>query len=248
MKVCFFTLAVGEPFKTYAGWLVKSARKFHPDIPFIVFDKNKLNEATKEFPSLFNKACAGYIGSELIRKYDAVVKFDADQIVVDSLDELLKFNYELASVRNNNKFNMAGCIKPLVLHMRDTQNYVNSGIVSSSSIEFWDEYFEMTKRAVRKFLWNEQDILNIIFHTGKFKTRILDAIGTNVCYGMSNCYGKKTHWDSWKDIHCVSNKLWLDDMKIKIIHLAGGPGKLDFNIKNLFQHDVADYINKIIGG
>jgi len=90
--------------------------------------------------------------------------------------------------------------------------------------------------------FQEQTVLNLM--TNDWKTKIIDPIESNVYYGISNLYGKQTHWDSWKDIQLINHELYLNNKKIKVLHHGGGHGatKLDFN---LFNEDVKQYLTKI---
>ena len=102
--------------------------------------------------------------------------------------------------------------------------------------------------------------MNQIFHSGEYTTKIVDARGTGVSYGLSNTWGTVTHWDSWKDLYVEDDCLCLDDpadgakMKVKVLHQAGGTAAAQLNkssgglrewMKTVMSTEAVNYINKI---
>ena len=103
--------------------------------------------------------------------------------------------------------------------------------------------------------------MNQIFHSGKYSTKIIDAMGTNVSYGISNHWGKNdNHWESWSEIYVKDDALYLDDPKtgvpmcLKVMHQAGGAAAAKLNrehgglrewMKTVIAEEPLQYINKV---
>ena len=103
----------------------------------------------------------------------------------------------------------------------------------------------------------ENDTLNILFHSGKYKTKILDAVDTNLYYGPASQYNTLNRkppksierygyyfCESWLDIKLVNNKPMLNNKYIKVLHQChgGGPPKLQYE---LFSDEFLPYVKKI---
>ena len=73
---------------------------------------------------------------------------------------------------------------------------------------------------------HEQDNLNIIIHSGKYKVKWLDPGDKPLYYNIASAYGDlekwqghpHMHWESWERIELKDDKLWLDGKLIKMLH------------------------------
>ena len=150
------------------------------------------------------------------------------------------------------------------------QKFINAGLIASNNKQFWYDWHELNREAKRikdevnpyaHGIGDEQDTLNQIFHCGKYSTKIIDAMGTNVSYGLCNTWGENNnHWESWSDIYVKDDALYLDDPKtgdpmcIKVMHQAGGAAAAKLNkehgglrewMKTVIAEEPLQYINKV---
>ena len=87
---------------------------------------------------------------------------------------------------------------------------------------------------------DENDTLNVIFHSGKFTSYIVDSPENNVHYNISSAWGssQNNHWESWKTMYMKDDKVFLNDpisgapKQIKVLHQAGGKMGTDLNKKH----------------
>ncbi len=247
MKIAFCTHVSDNWFYSIgADKLVKSAKRFHPDIPFYVFGDKMINSIFA-LNNQFNwNTIHPVISNILIDEYDMVVHFDADCIITTPLTELFEYsNYDVLCVRNNNDYNKAGKDTYICdIEGLNPQLYVNAGFTAITNKQFIIDWVNENIARANKYSFQEQTVLNMIVASGKFKCKILDAIDTNVYYGVSCLSGNVTHWDSLKDIIVTPNGLQLNNKIIKIIHHAGGHGKNKLQ-PEMFNQCTLDYLQDI---
>jgi hypothetical protein len=227
--------------------MLKTLRHFHPDLSeeiFTIDDINKLQETKSVvFYNLF--LTTPYFDDLLSNKYSTITHIDADVLVVDKIDELFEEGYDVIAGRNNSDTCRAGTVvEGFTSHAIDPINYVNSGIHTVSSI-FAKNWFKLCIPEAFKHLCTDQDILNLLFHYGNYKTKILDPVESSVYWGTSFGYGTFTNLESWKDIIVVEDHLELNNKRIKMMHFAGGMPKPP--IETLVTKDVYDFIMNIVG-
>lgn len=236
MKVAFCThVSDNWYYSVGAHKLVKSAQYFHPEIDFYCFGDKQLNELFSIHPNVNWNTVHPFVSHQLIDDYDMVVHFDADSMIVGSLDELLtedNLNYNIIGVRNNNDFNKAGKDNPITNPNQDPQKYLNAGLVAVTNKATLEDWIHKNIEYGNQMPFQEQTVLNHI--TENWSTKILDPAHADVYYGISNLYGDNTHWDSWKLISIVEEDLMLNQKKVKVLHHGGGHGatKLDFGLFN----------------
>ena len=274
------TTWVTDDYRDYIGVkeLQNSFKYFHPDVDFFIFDTKMTNEA-KEKDSWLNPvwmmppSCFPFV-----EDYDMVVHIDGDCVVTGPLTELFESEEDLIGVRNNNSFNKASSHRGITIcHLPPfgngtlipVQNFINAGLIASNNKQFWYDWHELNQEAYRikvevnpyfHGLGDEQDTLNQIFHSEKYTSKIIDAIGTNLSYGLCNTWGEETHWDSWKNMYIKNNSLYLDDpvngdrMNVRVLHQAGGSLAAELNkehgglrnwFKTVFNNETLNYINNI---
>lgn len=224
MKIAFCT-NISEEYYHSMGCdkLVKSAKYFHPDIPFHLLDTQGLM-AKYDAPMGILMA---YALHDVFGQYDAVIRFDADSILVGKLDELieaLEDGFDIIGVRNNNDYNKAGKDNPIVQPGAGTEHYLNAGLVATTSRDFVAEWISDCRKYASMLPFGEQTVLNAL--SPKYKTFIVDQAHARCYYGISALSGEDTHWDSWKNIW-VSNKgeLFLSHKEVKVLHHGGGSFK-----------------------
>lgn len=221
--VAFCTNISDEYYHSMGGSnLEKSAKYFHPDIPFFTYK----SAAVKEL-GIPHGLVMPFILNKLIDEYDMVVRFDADSLIVGPLDELLAATkYEVIGVRNNNDFEKAGKDNPIAQFNVSTFDYLNAGLVATTSKAFVEEWMRVNLAVGIMLPFVEQTVLNGIVKN--YKTLIVDGLEKDIYYGVSCLHGGITHWDSWKDIVVEDGALKLRRKTIKVLHHAGGfmPHKL----------------------
>lgn len=245
-KVVFHAYAWGS-YLPLLDRLEKTAKHFHPEIPFVAYRNKDVDRIKQKYPFLKWFTMMSPFGLELSEQYDLVVHIDADSLITGRMTELLEGDYEIAGVRNQNDLGKAGAHPPITKNLASLYEFINAGLVASRSKEFWKDWFEINKNSVPNIYNDENDTLNVIFHNKKYKTKILDAKDiTNVFYGIANAYGEHSHWESWKKICVINDQLFLDGKVVKVLHQAGGPNSNKMDINNLFNSDVAQFIQSII--
>tara|TARA_B100002019_G_C21220762_1_gene574592 strand:+ start:145 stop:999 length:855 start_codon:yes stop_codon:yes gene_type:complete len=282
MKKIAVTTWVTDDYIDFIGLneLRNSFKYFHPDVDFFVFDTKMTNEAKEKDPWInrvwmMPPSCMPYIDD-----YDMVVHIDGDCVVTGPLTELFESDEDIIGVRNNNSFDKASSHKGITIRhlppfgngeFLPVQGFINAGLVASNNKEFWHDWHALNKEAYRikqevspyfHGLGDEQDSLNQLFHWGKYSTKIIDAMGTGLSYGLCNTWGEEydNHWESWKDLYVKDGALYLDDpvngdiMSVKVLHQAGGGLAAELNkkhgglrnwFKTVVNEEVLDYINKV---
>ena len=238
---------------------------FHPDIPIYNWGDKETEEIKRKWVGFGLTSFMPIIMSEVKKKYNAdlVIKLDADSIVLGRLSEIIDCDdgTEIFGVRNDGdhignrdeSMNRPEPIKNLPNHL-----YVNCGLIATTSDLFLDEWFNINKylidtyKDIRVIPMAEQGTYNCLFHSGKYKTKILDPLGGDLFYGSSanidahpeniplsvqKEYGNFTNWGSYQDIEYKDNKFWLYNKQVKALHFAGGgtwknSNKMDFDLFN----------------
>jgi hypothetical protein len=280
MKKIAVTTWVTDDYRDFIGVeeLKNSFKYFHPDIDFFIFDTKLTNEAKEKDPWLnpvwmMPPSCLSYV-----EDYDMVVHIDGDCVVTGPLTELFESEEDLIGVRNNNSLNKASSHRGITIaHLPPfgdgtlipVQNFINAGLIASNNKQFWYDWHELNREAYRiktevnscyHGLGDEQDTLNQIFHSSRYTSKVIDAIGTGLSYGLCNTWGEETHWDSWNQLYVDNDCLYLDDpvdgarMKVKVLHQAGGSLAGELNrkhgtfrnwLKQTLKGDVLNYVNKV---
>lgn len=230
MKTIAFHVA-SDQYKNYSDKMVRSFKHFHPDVPFKVFNQSDINKAKSENGKWLWYAIAGEM---LSKEYDLVIQIDADSIICDRIDEVLKGDFEVAGVLNgsNEGFQTTG------VGIGQVQ-YLNAGLVASTSKAFWTEWKEKTLRDWKNYPYGEQDVFNHIFYSGKYKTKVLDPVDGNLYYGSSSC-------GQWHKTYVAGDKVMLNGKTIKVLHFAGQASQRKFNFVE-FPPVVQGKIKSLIG-
>ena len=255
-----------------------SFKYFHPDVDFIVFD-SVMTDKAKEKDSWLNPDCMEPpCAFPFVDDYDMVVQIDGDCVITGPLTELFESDEDIIGVRNNNSLDKASSGNGITIQhlepfgdgsMIPIQGFINAGLVAANNKEFWEDWHDVNKQSAKikaevnpyaHGIGDEQAPLNQIFQSGEYTTKIVDARGTGVSYGLSNTWGTVTHWDSWKDLYVEDDCLCLDDpvdgakMKVKVLHQAGGTAAAQLNkssgglrewMKTVMSTEAVNYINKI---
>ena len=280
MKKIAVTTWVTDDYVDYIGLneLKRSFKHFHPDVDFFVFDTKMTNEAKEKDPWLNNVWMMPPSCLPFVEDYDMVVHIDGDCVVTGPMTELFESEEDIIGVRNNNSLGKASCHTGITIrHIPPygdgqyipVQNFINAGLIASNNKQFWYEWHDLNKQAKRfkdevnpyaHGIGDEQDTLNQIFHSDRYTSKIIDAMGTGLSYGLCNTWGENSHWESWSQIYLKDEALYLDDPKtgdpmcIKVMHQAGGSLAADLNkkhgglrewMKTVIAEEPLQYIHKI---
>ena len=239
--ICAFTVAYGRPDNlVWAGMMINSFKRFHPDIPMVVFSDEDVGKITD--PRKTYRLYAQF-GKQLSKEYECVMQIDSDSIVTGSLDHLFKDKeVELACPLNNNLID-----NHIMIHDIPWQVYVNAGLVFARGERFWDWWDKLNHRIYfDNYQFGEQDTLNIIFHYGDLKSKLLDFDYGDNWHGL-------IHKGQWHKVILKDNQLVLPkeegicdkDKVIRVIHWAGGD-TVKMNFYTYFNDDVVKYLQNLI--
>jgi len=261
--------------------LTKSIKYFHPEIHHYI----DTQDWTPEMGAwMMAPTCL-----EIADDFDMVIHIDGDSVVVGDLSEMISSDADVIGTLNNNVLNKAGANGPITTDLmsydeeNETYNttgkqiphneWLNAGIIAANTKEFykaWDDlnmsiYEQLERLKVERLaapFGDENDTLNVIFHSGRFSKHIVDFHGSNVSYNITNLWGFEygRHWESWKSLYLKDDKVFLDDpingtpCQIKILHQAGGSVAKDLNerhggfrqwLKQAVPKEVAEFIDHI---
>ena len=194
---------------------------------------------------------------EFADDYDMVIHIDGDAVVVGDLNEMILSDADVIGTLNNNVLGKAGANAAITTElmkydeenntyiptggMVPTDAWLNAGIIAANNKQFWQSWHDLNMTVCKRLkdynmqrlpapFGDENDTLNVVFHSGKFSTYIVDVPENNVAYNISNAWGDEpfSHWDSWKSLYMKENKVYLNNpvsgepCQIKILHQAGG--------------------------
>lgn len=226
--------------------LKNSFNYFHPDVDHIIFDTDMTNQivAANHWMATNPKDHSHWMmaatGLPLVDDYDMVVHLDGDSVVVGELNELFESTEDIIGVRNNNSYNKAGCHNGITIGSIPMQGFLNAGLVAANNKEFWKEW-DLKNKETAEFSpgrSDENDTLNLIFHSGKYTTKIIDSDDADVFYGIASLWGDHHHWESWKELYIKDEEVWLNDpitnqpKRVKVLHQAGGSIAHQLNTKH----------------
>jgi hypothetical protein len=238
MKTVFYTIVSDNYYyPTGTDKFINSFKRFHPDIDLVVFRQDFIDQEFKSKGINFFTAKPTF-AKLLTPHYDLVVNIDADHIVLARLDEILKGDYDVAAPWNLNDYENRHFTTEDGKEITD-EMFIQGGLVASTRKDFWDEY-EARNQDAYKYLCAENDILNVIWYEGKYKTKILDK--DNGLYYGCHLLGHE------KDCTLVDGKVMYNDSWVKLYHNAKGPSFPKLNFEKLgFKKDVSDYMY-VLGG
>lgn len=219
--VVFFTF-VSDSYYGPVGTpqLISSFKKFHPDIPLVVFRQDVVNQIidpTKKFMSGdVNWLNAKPMFAKLLTdKYELVVNIDADSVILGRLDEILTGDYDIGSVVNKNDF------ESVSVDNITEEMYLQAGLVASRRPEFWDIWMARSLRDNWRCKCAENDTLNLVVYNQLipqgWKLKVFDQ---DKGYMGCKVLGRESE--------CVldGDKVMCRGEQVKIYHAAKGPGNL----------------------
>lgn len=223
-RIAAFTIADDELTHRLARRVRTSFGKFHPNIPFYVYDCNdeeKLLGEVRESAS----ACKAFeirprLCEMLLKDFDCVIYLDADTVVTDTLDEFMAQDYDVAG-----SLNIAGNGFP--------PGYLNAGVSAITSADFCKEWTELMYKPNGGP--SNQVHFNELAKSGRFVLKIVDA---------ADVYYNETSREHWKDIRLDNEgKLVCNNRRVKVLHWAGGVGRME---DKLSSKDFAPEVRKAL--
>lgn len=234
MKTIFYTFVSDEYFYN-AGThiLINSFKKFHPDIPLMIYRQDKVDEIFKKHNLNFYNAKPTF-AKLLVDNYDLVVNIDADTIVTARLDPVLKGDYEVGAAWNYNRFENAS------FDNITEKMYLQAGLVASTSKKFWNEWEKQNKDAM-KYVRKENDVLNkVVYGEGEVPRYDLKIFDKEEGYIGCKSLGSEGR------MYVEGDEILLDGEKVYAYHHAKGQDfpKLRFDTMP-FTHEVSQKLNEI---
>lgn len=193
---------------------INSFKKFHPDIPLVVFREDVVSRIIGDGKSTeVNWLNAKPKFAKLLTdKYECVINMDADQIVLGRLDEVFKEGYDVGSVMNMNDYENRH-----VENITD-EMYLQAGLVASRIPEFWDIWMERSLKDNWKYMCAENDTLNkVIYEHPEWKLKVFDK--------EKDYYGCKSLGRE-KEFTMVEDKVMCRGEQVRCYHAAKGPSNM----------------------
>lgn len=238
-----FTIATGKTIEQ-AKKLEKSLRKFHSkkDLPLIVIgDEDVKNIKDKMF--LFR--ATPFIGRDLLKKYETVIKLDADQLITGDISHTWKGKFDIAVAHNSNPRDSKKY--PVGVWNINPLNYLNAGFVVMKNPDFVDHWWKLCASPhFNDYQMKEQDLMNIMIYYMPFQTKLLDV--SSKWHGLIS----KGYWPSIQVIDdklmILKNKEWPidEDKEIVCLHWAGGHGARKQHYRTQFKQEVIEYLDKLL--
>lgn len=269
---CFLTAVSSDQLK-YAITFWKTLTKFHSpkEIDMLCYTNEKDPEKLKALPEGIKVVdLTSYLDDQmfwfrqkpilmepLLDKYELVVGFDSDQIVLGDLNAILESNdYDAGVVINWNRFDEK--FYPIVEIMRlgiQPVQYYNCGLVALRSKQFAHTWLVNCFTQEYNFMqYKEQDILNVLTHFGNWNVRCFDMPnGPDSPTSFYGIVGK----GEWAQSEIEGDKVMVrkgegpqafppSDVQIRIAHMGGGNGAPKDNWNQFFPPTVMERIQELI--
>lgn len=190
---------------------INSFKRFHPDIPLVVFRQDKVNEIIDgHYMNWLN--AKPMFAKLLTDQYECVINMDADQIVLGRLDEVFTDGYDIGSVQNQNDYENRH-----IDNITD-EMYLQAGLVASRVPEFWDIWMERSLRDAWMCKCAENDTLNFtVYENPQWKLKVFDK--------EKDYYGCKSLGRE-KEFVLDGTKVMCRGEEVKCYHAAKGPGNM----------------------
>ena len=254
MKIIAFVIADDENLPL-AKKMINSLRKFHSEeeLPVHIVTGDELKQYREDDRQFFYRATP-IVAEKFIDDYDMVLKLDADQIILGSLDFVLNSTgWDIGTVYNWNRVDPEKYGLVQVWDVSPTQ-YFNCGFVAMRSKEFVLHWLQLCKsNHFDKYQYREQDLLNILTHYGNYKVKCFDDY--DMMYEYSAWHGLRVKGETMKMV-LRDNKVILPkgddnypvrDVEIKVWHEAGGNNGTKGNYRLYFNEDMIAHIDYLVG-
>lgn len=246
MKTVFFTWITDNYRNTNIDFdsFYKSFKYFHPDIDLIIFDSKIISQLFQYKPWLKNTNCKASFARLLYNDYDLVVNVDADFYFFDRCYEILEADYDIAACSNYNVVQNVSLNKQILsgvsIEYVDEQHYIQGGLIASPNKTFWDEYEYLSMILSDQLPVYENDVLNIIWHSNKYKTKILDGDYTYISPNFK-CYYNCSSLGRIDKCVVQNDRVFLDNKPMRSYHVAHGWENVKPRVNQLFPKEVSDW-------
>ncbi len=237
----------------YAKMMENSLRKFHSEeeLPLVIIGPKELAEIERQDKFYL---MTPLIARRLIKDYDLVIKLDADQIIVGDLNYILdNKDYDVGCVLNFSRSDFKE-FGPITVWDIPPTDYMNCGFVAMRNEEFIEHWWKLCNGPhFNTYQYREQDLMNILYHYGNYKTKCFDYY--DEVTGYSSWHGLLSRGE-WPKVKLVGDKLMLEktadeypnrDIQLRCIHWAGGntPNKLNYRL--FFNDEVCKRLDYLVG-
>lgn len=246
MKTAFYTWITDSHKDTKIDFnsFYKSFKYFHRDIDLIVFEQPTIDKLFSQNLWLNSTNCKASFAKLIYKDYDLLVCIDSDFYFFDRCEEILAADYDIAAGANynsviNSKLNkqiLDGYEIPEVSY----EQYIQGGLIASTKRSFWDEYEKTCKDISNNLPIYENDVLNMIWYSKKYKTKILDG---SLNYNDLNfkCYYNCSSLGRIQNAYVENDKVLLDGKPIRSYHVAWGWNRRKERVNELFPKTVSDW-------
>lgn len=191
-----------------APQFINSFKKFHPEIPLVIFRQDVINRVIDGHTVNWLNAKPMF-AKMLTDKYECVVQMDLDQIVLGRLDEVFTKGYDIGSVQNMNDYQSVEC-KGVTKEM-----YLQAGLIASRVPEFWDIWMERSLKDAWQCQCAENDTMNmVIYEHPEWKLKVFDK--------DKDYYGCKSLGRE-KEFIMHGDKVMCRGEQVRCYHAAKGP-------------------------
>jgi len=215
---------------------INSFKRFHPDIPLVVFRQETIERVFSE--KGVNFFCAKPVfARRLCGDYELVVNIDADTVITGRLAAVFDQMYDVGGAWNFNDYENASFdnIKP--------EMYVQAGMVGSRQPRFWEIWERENVRAMN-YIRKENDILNLVWHNDPEVSQM-----ARIFYDREFGYYGCKSLNREKEFVVRDNQLWCRGEPVRAYHHAKGFDfpKLSWDRMN-FTPEVKAWLNGLSRG
>lgn len=239
-KTVFYTIISDSHYEgCRTDEFIQSFKHFHPDIKLVVFRQRQIEEQFTLRPELNFYNCKAHFAKLLYDEYDLVVNIDSDHLILGTLDSILEADYDVACPANYNAMANAS-IKGGRGDVVSEKEFLQGGLIASTSKQFWDEYDYASVNNWSKFTHFENDVLNVLLKFRNYKVKFLDGSGCykdeafHSFYGCASLGQEKNFFVKDGEIRCFNKP-------VKAYHFSWG-GITKRHPKHLFTEDVTRFI------
>jgi len=245
MKTAFYTWMTDD-FKNGKidfNSFTRSFKHFHPDVDLIIFDDSVIRKLFSNKPWLTSENCKPSFAKLIYNDYDLLVNIDSDFYFFDRCEEILQADYDIAACANYNVYcntsMKAQTINNHNIPEVSEVNYMQGALIASTSKNFWDEYEELNKELAHKLPVKENDVFNVLWYSGKYKTKVLDG---DVDYRSPNFKQYYNCASLRREPQAVikNNRIHLDDKIMRSYHCGFGPWRKP-RVHELFSLEVSNW-------
>lgn len=237
----------------YAEMFEKSLRHFHSEeeLPLMEYTEKEITTLDDWYRA------APMFAKDLIKEYELVVKFDADQFVLGKLDNILYEweDFDVGTVLNINRIDPR-TYQPAQVATIAPHEYYNNGLVALRSEDFVKEWWKLCNSPhFHRMPMREQGFLNILAHygyeSGRYNVRCFDRY--DPIKGISTWNGLVAKGEGMRmKVEGEDVVLYPDDnnypdrkVVIKLYHYGGGAAANKMNYRIDFSDEVIKRIEEL---